>query len=508
MNLTDTQQRIIDEAAEFLRGTDDERAGNSFADSSRDVKRLGGLAGSGKTTCLAAIAAAVEPTPLVLAPTNRACVVLRHKGIPAATIHSALYTPMSRLLQDQINELQADLDTLPPGQEAAQVKTAMTRIRKMIEEAEQSGGEASEVQFATSPECALVDAPSVIVDEASMVTTLMYDDMRSVSDAPILLAGDHAQLPPIDGESILMAGNDLDWELTENMRVGDQKDLGDLAVNVRNSGRFPRRTNMRAAAVRPASTLLRNLAWPDVVIVSRNATAIKINRLVREQRGLLTKFPDQGDRIVALGNDPDQGLFNGRLYEVLERLSEPLPENDNETPLHVGAPRKVRGLLKPGEKRWGAAIESPSPFSEIHPGDRVEVRTRGEKKWIDHVSRIVEQGHWGAVVACGRPGLHLKLQPLDGGNPLEASCDTTALVWQDKHVKKAPGSHPSNSIGWGWALTCHKAQGSEWENVAVVDDAAWMWHKNRDHYRRWLYTAISRASHRLVYARLEKGNMT
>ena len=491
MDLTDTQKRVVDEAAEFLRGAGDERAADSFADSSRNVKRLGGLAGSGKTTCLAAIAAAVEPTPLVLAPTNRACVVLRHKGVPAATIHSALYTPMSRLLMDQLDELQDDLDSLPPGPEAGHVKSAMTRLRQMIEEAEQSGGEASEVSFATYSECALAEASSVIVDEASMVTTAIYDDMRTVTDAPVLFGGDHAQLPPIEGESVLTSGDALDWELTTNMRVGDQRDLGDLAVTVRESGRFPRRTGMRAAVVRPAPTLLQNLSWPDVVIASRNVTVIKLNRLARAQRGLTNVLPDTGDRIVALGNDPDQGLFNGRLYEVVKRLSDPMPDNDDETTLHVGAPRKIRGTLKAGEKRWGAAIESPN--GELKPGDRVEVRTRGDKKWIDHVSRVVERGRWGAVVACGRPGLMLSLKPLDGGEVVEASCDTTALAWQDVNGKKAPGRHPANAIAWGWAITCHRAQGSEWERVAVVDDAAWMWHQNPDHYGRWLYTAISRA---------------
>lgn len=496
MELTETQKRVVEEAVTFLRH------GGNKTQFIGSIKRLGGLAGSGKTTCLAAIADSVEPAPLALAPTNRACVVLRHKGIPAATIHSALYTPMNRLLQDQLDEMQADLDTLPPGQEAGQVKAAMTRIRKMIEEAEQSGGEASELQFMTSTECAIAAAPSVIVDEASMVTTAMYDDMRSVSNAPILFAGDHAQLPPIDGESILTAGDELDWELAENMRVGDQKDLGDLAVTVRNSGRFPRKTGTKAAAVRPASTLLQNLEWPDIVIASRNNTVIKVNRMAREQRGLTSKLPDTGDRIVALGNDPDQQLFNGRLYEVLEQLSDPLPQDD-DAPLHVGAPRKVRGRLHAGEKRWGAVIESPN--GQVQKGDRVEVKTRNGKSWTDRVSRVMESGRWGVIVACGRPGLMLKLQPMDGGDVIEAACDTTALSWQDVHGKKAPGSHPSNSIGWGFAITCHKAQGSEWERVAVIDDAAWMWHKNADDYRRWLYTAVSRASSRLVYSRLVKG---
>lgn len=42
---------------------------------------------------------------------------------------------------------------------------------------------------------------------------------------------------------------------------------------------------------------------------------------------------------------------------------------------------------------------------------------------------------------------------------------------------------------YGYAITCHQSQGSEWPNVVVCDD--WPGTKDRD---RWLYTAITRAS--------------
>lgn len=42
------------------------------------------------------------------------------------------------------------------------------------------------------------------------------------------------------------------------------------------------------------------------------------------------------------------------------------------------------------------------------------------------------------------------------------------------------------------AITCHKAQGSQWNNVAVVDDG-WGF-KDPELRRRWLYTAITRAA--------------
>lgn len=42
---------------------------------------------------------------------------------------------------------------------------------------------------------------------------------------------------------------------------------------------------------------------------------------------------------------------------------------------------------------------------------------------------------------------------------------------------------------WGYAITCHQSQGSEWKHIIVCDD--WP----GDGHDRWLYTAITRASH-------------
>ncbi len=48
---------------------------------------------------------------------------------------------------------------------------------------------------------------------------------------------------------------------------------------------------------------------------------------------------------------------------------------------------------------------------------------------------------------------------------------------------------------WGYAITCHKAQGSSWGNVIVLDDGFGRTAEDRN---RWLYTAITRAEHGLV----------
>ena len=48
---------------------------------------------------------------------------------------------------------------------------------------------------------------------------------------------------------------------------------------------------------------------------------------------------------------------------------------------------------------------------------------------------------------------------------------------------------------FGYAITVHKAQGSEWDNVLVYDDGFGGWGEMRN---RWLYTAITRAKKKLL----------
>ena len=43
---------------------------------------------------------------------------------------------------------------------------------------------------------------------------------------------------------------------------------------------------------------------------------------------------------------------------------------------------------------------------------------------------------------------------------------------------------------FGWAITCHKSQGSQWGSVAIIDES----HIFRSSSKQWLYTAITRAA--------------
>jgi exodeoxyribonuclease V len=52
----------------------------------------------------------------------------------------------------------------------------------------------------------------------------------------------------------------------------------------------------------------------------------------------------------------------------------------------------------------------------------------------------------------------------------------------------------SDAFGFGYVLTVHKAQGSQWDDLVLFDESGAF----RDHRHRWLYTGITRAAKRLT----------
>jgi ATP-dependent exoDNAse (exonuclease V) alpha subunit len=58
------------------------------------------------------------------------------------------------------------------------------------------------------------------------------------------------------------------------------------------------------------------------------------------------------------------------------------------------------------------------------------------------------------------------------------------------------GNRSQNTLllDYGYCVTAHKAQGSEWDSVVVLEEIAQRWDP-----KRWRYTAVTRAKERLVY---------
>lgn len=77
--------------------------------------------------------------------------------------------------------------------------------------------------------------------------------------------------------------------------------------------------------------------------------------------------------------------------------------------------------------------------------------------------------------------------PVDVKTPVQYFLGTEEeLHWRER--KKA------DEFTYGWALTCHKAQGSQWDHVLVFDES----HVFGENANKWLYTGLTRAAERVT----------
>ena len=60
-----------------------------------------------------------------------------------------------------------------------------------------------------------------------------------------------------------------------------------------------------------------------------------------------------------------------------------------------------------------------------------------------------------------------------------------------------PQRRGADEFDYGYALTVHKAQGSQWDHVVLFDES----YAFREHKDRWLYTAVTRAAETLTIVR-------
>jgi exodeoxyribonuclease-5 len=223
--------------------------------------RIGGLAGTGKTTLLKVLADEL-PGWQATAVTGKACDVLRRKGLDASTLHSLIYHPLRQ-----------------PDSSAAFVLKSTARIT----------------------------CRGFLVDEASMVSSDLYQDLWSFR-LPILFIGDHGQLPPVGSEINLM--NDPDYTLEEIHRnAGPIAFFAEHLRNGRSPWKFEAADEIKVldAADLDDDTLVS----VDQVIVGFNKTRVAINNKIRRLLGR-QHLPEVGDRVICLRNTSAAGLFNGQ----------------------------------------------------------------------------------------------------------------------------------------------------------------------------------------------------
>lgn len=378
----------------------------------RQLYRLFGHAGTGKTTLARHLAEGVDGAVLFAAYTGKAASVLKARGCDnAQTLHSLIYHPKERS-RERADKLKADLMRLQ--RHAQDRPDAEEQIMRLKEELSAEEKNAQRPDFTLNLESPLKDAALLVVDECSMVDETMAKDILSFG-TPVLALGDPAQLPPLRGTGYFTDAKP-DTMLTEIHRQAKDNPIVELATLARN-GEPIRLGNYGTSSVVSKTTPELALA-ANQILVGRNATRRSVNRRIRQLRGHdQSPWPLAGERLVCLRNNRELGLLNGALHECLEDACE--------------AGRYVNLRVRPEE--GGESLTVPA-HTEHFLGDAEQI------------------GHW--------------------------------------------DRRDAQEFEFGYALTVHKAQGSQWGKVVLIDE--WDARATR---RRWLYTAITRAEESLTIVR-------
>lgn len=347
--------------------------------SGKQVFRLFGYAGTGKTTLAKELAATVRGRVLYATFTGKAALVLRKKGCDgASTIHSLIYK---------------------------------------VEVNERTG----EATFILNDESDLADAALLIVDEVSMVGAELAEDLLSFGKR-ILVLGDPAQLPPVKDEGFFI-NCAPDVMLTEVHRQAQDNPIIRMSMMIREgqrleAGEYGKSLVTSRAAI--GGERLRELVLgADQLLCGLNRTRIAYNRRIRALKGLTGTgeewHPTAGDRLICLKNKREKQIFNGGMWVA-----------DSVT-----------------DKFGCLSIEAIS-LDEVRDPLTLEV---------------AEEFFVGA----------------------EHKMD-----WRERRKY--------DEFTFGWAITCHKSQGSQWDDVIVFDESGAF----REARSNWLYTAITRAAEKVT----------
>lgn len=319
---------------------------------------------------------------------------------------------------------------------------AMTLHRLLYDSIPRQGG-----GFIRIPKKQL-DYNIVVVDEVSMVPKTMVD-MLLAHRVYILFLGDPGQLPQIDKKE---AHNLLDCPhvfLDEVMRQAAESEIIQLTMKIRNGEDIPFMHGKEVIVVPKAELVTGHLTWADIIICATNKTRHNMNKQKRELLGY-SGVLQTGERIIVKRNyweDCDEdgnALVNGTVgtvanpYESFVRIP-PYVKNDRRDLPLVGC------------------IFTPDGGKSF---DTFEI----DKDYL------------------------LKEEP----------CVDWRVSYQLGKLKPKIGDILPKQATYGYALTCHAAQGSEFDKVLVIEES---FPFDKIEHQRWLYTAVSRSAEKCVLVR-------
>ncbi len=457
----------------------------AFLASPVQVFMLKGYAGSGKTTILKGLVEylnAVEKDFALMAPTGRAAKVLKDKTGYGVTIHKGIYN--------------------------------FAKLESINQNSEDDAEHSFHYYFPIN--AAGTEEKIIIVDESSMIssvesknelftfgTNILLNDLLTyarlqTSKSKVIFVGDPAQLPPYgDSKSLALDKNYFnelgisveETEMTEVLRQGDNlilknakqiRDLLDLEKRIQLQFQFDNDSFVKTDGVDVVRKYAEYFPIPEIgngiVISFSNAQCYHYNNAIRERI-----FPEQkevisGDLLLINNNNYHAygaELFNGDIAKVI--LVDPLIVTQS-APVYCDVNGvKVKRNIKLNFRK--IVIRIPS-----HP-DEINCFI------IDSLLQSIDRD----LSVCEMKSLYinfmLRFNEEQKKRKEAGEIHFKVGSYEFKQALKNDPFFNALKVKFGYAITCHKAQGGEWDKV-FVDYQGRV--SLKSHPLRWCYTATTR----------------
>lgn len=416
----------------------------------KQVFVLAGFAGTGKSTILPDIMNELGLTVADIAfcaPTGKAAKVmgekLRAQGFTNAypsTVHSLIYQPKmqkAEVLEKQLEEAKTQWMALktgaadpPPADLRMELKEQERKIH-ILEKDLDRAYTMDDLRFSLNPDSKLItDDKKIIILDEASMVGVEMAEDLASFEIPVLAIGDPGQLPPVGDEPGFLSGTP-DFFLTEIHRQAAENPIIRLATMVRKGERGD---------------------YGDY------------------GGGVMIIRPKQDEFSLDLGRDAQIICgTNKRRWQLTSKIRKAAGFGGLTAP-QAGEPL----IMCKNSKIHPALVNGTSIFSASDHDDLEE----GSARFILDIKD--EEG--AAKRLFTYQGLfeeHLKREK----------------NWSSASKQAAFKSRiTDHSVDFGWAITCHKSQGSQWDEV-IVHDESWVFKEAAD---QWLYTAITRAAERLI----------
>lgn len=486
--LTESQLRAVDAFESYVNGR-----GQVFV--------LKGAAGTGKTTLVCEFLKVLQrhdvPVKL-MAPTGRAAAVLARKtGYEATTIHKGIYMQSS--------------DDVPIDEEAESEMVTRFALRP--------NKDSRQTVY-------VVDEASMVSDKSSTEEVLRFgsgcllSDLFAYADGrKVVFVGDYAQLPPV-GMNISPA---LDCEYlktkfccgVEEVKLNEVMRQSGASMILHNATLIRQRieqkrfvefgivngsdtTAVRDSLLTPYYELdSSSPAAAAAVIAYTNHQVLNYNTNIRRHYyGENAPRLVEGERLMVVRNNYAQGamLLNGTMVTVESCAT------DSEVELRRVNVKVGKDRTESVELRFRDAVISVQDGDESRP-IRVKLLDNfleSPKATIDVRMAQAFAVMFKMYLPADLKGQLRTIQALLRSKSIRTEQEQRLV---DRYLEYLRTDPYYNAVvcKYGYAMTCHKAQGGEWDYV-LVDMGRYCGTQCEDYFR-WSYTAVTRAAKHLWHYR-------